>query len=101
MTPEEAVAIRFMLMTSENTHKEMDSTCLMAARVEYAISQETKNLTKDIHNNISNIISQKYVNPVNYEPINFDTGLTQDSVHIVFEFIEGKVDKYYTVTYYL
>ena len=96
MTPEEAMAIRFMLMTSENTEKEMDSTHLMASRVEYAISQNTKNLTKDVHDNISNKSSQNYVNPVNNKPINLDTGLTQDSVHTVFKFIEGKVDNYYT-----
>ena len=53
-------------------------------------------MPKDPHDNISNTSSQNYVNPVNYEPINLDTGLTQDSVHTVFEFIEGKVDNYYT-----
>ena len=38
------------------------------------------------------------MNPINYEPINLDTSLTQDSAHTVFEFIEGKVDNYYTKT---
>ena len=98
MTPEEAVAIRFMLITSDNTDKEMDSACLMAARVEYAISQKTKNLTKDIYENIGNTSLQNYVNPVNYEPINLDTGLTKVSVHTVFGFIDGDVDNYYTET---
>ena len=53
MTSEEAIAIRSMLMTSENTNEVVDSTCLMAARVKYAISQKSKGLTKDIHYNIS------------------------------------------------
>ena len=48
MTSEEATAIRSMLMTSEYTNEVMDSTCLMAARVKYAISQESKGLTKDL-----------------------------------------------------
>ena len=34
--------------------------------------------------------------PVNYAPINVDTGLTQDSVDTVF--VEGKVDDYSTET---
>ena len=36
------------------------------------------------------------MNPVNYAPINVDTGLTQDSVDTVL--VEGKVDNYYTET---
>ena len=36
------------------------------------------------------------MNPVNYAPINVDTDLTQDSVDT--EFVEGKVDNYYTET---
>ena len=58
MTPEEVIAIRAILMTSEYTNKVMDSTCLMAARVKYPISQKNKGLTKDIHDNISNTSSQ-------------------------------------------
>ena len=38
MTSEEVIAIRSMLMTFEYTNEVMDSTCLMAARVEYAIN---------------------------------------------------------------
>ena len=45
---------------------------------------------------INNTSSQNYVKPVNYAPINVDTGLTQDSVDTVF--VEGKVDNYYTET---
>ena len=41
---------------------------------------------------------QNTVNSVNYEPIDFDTGLTQGSVDTVSEFVEGKVDNYYTET---
>ena len=58
--------------------------------------QKAENLTKDHHNNISNTSSQNYVNPVNYKPMNLDTGLTRDPVHTVFKFVEGKVDNYYT-----
>ena len=79
MTSEEATAIRSMLMTSEYTNEVMDSTCLMAARVKYAISQKSKGLTKDIYNNISSTSSQSDVNPVNYGPENLGTGLTQNS----------------------
>ena len=54
---------------------------------------EGQKLTKEPHDNISNISLQNDVNPVNYEPINLGTGLTQDSVHLVFE---GKIDHFYT-----
>ena len=79
MTSEEATAIRSMLMTSEYTNEVMDSTCLMAARVKYAISQESKGLTKDIYHNISSTSLQSDVNPVNYRQENLGTGLTQNS----------------------
>ena len=46
MTSEEVITIRSMLMTSEYTNEVMDSTCLMAARVKYAISQKSKGLDK-------------------------------------------------------
>ena len=36
------------------------------------------------------------MNPVNYAPINVDTDLTQDPLDT--EFVEGKVDNYYTET---
>ena len=79
MTSEEVTAIRSMLMTSEYTKKVMDSTCLMAARVEYAISQKSKGLAKDIHDNISNTSSHSDINPVNYGPESLGTGLTQNA----------------------
>ena len=66
-------------MTSEYTNEAMDSTCLMAARVKYAISQKSKGLTKDIYDNISRTSSQSDVNPVNYGPENLGTGLTRNS----------------------
>ena len=74
MTPEEVIAIRSMLMTSEYTNEAMDSTCLMAAGVKYAISQKNKGLTKDIHDNISNTSSQ------NYESMNAGLEVTQEAV---------------------
>ena len=52
MTPKEVIAIRSMLMTSEYINEVMDSTCLMAARVKYAISQKNRGLAKDIPANI-------------------------------------------------
>ena len=76
-------------------HSLADVDHLIAERIEYGKSQKAEKLTKN-PDNISNTSSQNNVNPVNYEPINLDTGLTQDSVHTVFEFIEGKVDNYYT-----
>ena len=79
MTSEETIAIRSMLMTSEYIIEAMDSTCLMAARVKYAISQKSKGLTNDIHDNISSTSLQSDVNPVNYRPENVGTGLTQNA----------------------
>ena len=77
MMPEEVVVIR--LMFSEPTDEVLDSTCLMRARVKYAMNQITRNLTKDIHGNISDASSKDDVNPVN-EPESLDTGLTGNSV---------------------
>ena len=57
-------------MFSEPTDEMLDSTCLMRARVKYAMSRKTKNLTKDICGNISSTSSKNDVNPVNYEPEN-------------------------------
>ena len=66
-------------------------------------NQKAEKLTKDHHDKISITNSQSNMNPVNYEPINLDTGLTQDlqenvesiqSVSIVTTIIEGKVDDY-------
>ena len=103
MSQENEMAIGFMLVFSENPDKILDSIHsqadvdhLIAERIECGISQKTEKLTKDPNDNIGNTSLQNYVNPVNYEPINLDTGLTQDSVYTVFEFIEGKVDNYYT-----
>ena len=51
---------------------------MIAEKNEYAKSQKAEKLTKDSHDNISNTTSQSNMNPVNYEPINLGTGLTQD-----------------------
>ena len=76
---------------------------MITERVEYAKRQKAEILTKDHHDHISNTNSQSNMNSVNYEPINLDTGLTQDlqenvesiqSVSIVTTIIEGKVDDY-------
>ena len=53
-------------------------------------------MTKDPHVSVSITSSQNYVNPVDYESINDDTDLTQESVDT--EFIEEKADNYYTAT---
>ena len=53
-------------------------------------------MIKEPYDNINNTSTQNYVNPVNYEPINVDTDLTQVPVDTVF--VEGKVDNYYTET---
>ena len=103
MSQEREMAIGFMLAFSENPDKILDSIHspadvdhLIAERNECGKSQKAENLTKEPHDNINNTSSQNYVNPVNYAPINVDTGLTQDSVDTVF--VEGKVDNYYTET---
>ena len=86
MSPEKVVAIRFILISSENpdniidsVHLQADVDCLTAERVVYAYSQETKNLTKDITNNDDSTNTQR--NHVRYELVKFDTCLTQDSVN--------------------
>ena len=90
-----------MLAFSENPDKILHSICspadvdhLIAERNECGKSEKTKNLTQEPHDNINNQSSQNYVNPVNYTPINVDTGLAQDSVDTVFE--EVNVDNHYT-----
>ena len=102
MSQERKMAIGFMLAFSENRDKILDSICspadvdhLIVERNECGKSQKAENLTKEPHD-INNTSSQNYVNPVNYAPINVDTGLTQDSVDTVF--VEGKIDNYYTET---
>ena len=102
------MAIGFMLAFSENPDKILDSILsqadvehLIAKRIEFAKNQKAEKLTKDQHENISNTNSQSNVNPVNFEPINLDTSLTQDlqenveslqSVSIITTSIEGKID---------
>ena len=110
MSKEKEIAIALMLVDSENLdhivisiHSQADVDCLIAERIECAKSQKTEKLTQDHHDNISITNSQSNMNPVNYEPINLDTGLTQDlqenvesiqSVSIVTTMNEGKVDDY-------
>ena len=110
MSKEKEIAIAVMLVDSENLdhivdsiHSQADVDCLIAERIEGAKSQKAEKLTKDHYDNISITNSQSNMNPVNYEPINLDTGLTQDlqknvesvqSVSIVTTIIEGKVDDY-------
>ena len=107
---EKEMAIGFMLAFSENPDKILDSIHsqtdiehLIAKRIEFAKNQKAEKLAKDQHDHISNTNSQSRVNPLNYEPINLDIGLTQDpqknvesveSVSIVTTNIEGKVDDY-------
>ena len=88
--------IIFQLLSIDSIHSPADVDHLIAERNECGKSQKAENLTKEPHDNINNTSSQNYVNPVNYAPINVDTGLTQDSVDTVF--VEGKVDNYYTET---
>ena len=66
-------------------------------------NRRLEKLAKDQHNHISNTNSQSRVNPLSYDPINLDIGLTQDlqenvesvqSISIVTTSIEGKVDDY-------
>ena len=99
-----------MLVDSENLdhivdsiHSQADVDHLIAKRVEYVKSQKAEKLIKDHHDHISNTNSQSNINPVNYEPINLGTSLTQDvqenvesiqSLSIVTTIIEGKVDDY-------
>ena len=70
---------------------------MIAERIGYGKSQrvENENLMKEPHANVSITSSPNYVNSVDYESINGGTSLTQESVDT--EFIEEKVDNYYTV----
>ena len=68
-------------MFSENPDKHLDSIQspadvdqLIAKRIEYAKTQKAEDLAKDSHLNVSSVISQ------NYESINADLDLTQESV---------------------
>ena len=95
MSQEKEIAIGFMVAFSENPDKILDSICspavvdnLIAERIECTKSQKAENLTKDPHVNVNNTSLQNYVG----------TGLIQDPVDTVFEFVEGKVDCYYTET---
>ena len=99
-----------MLVDSENLDHIVDSIHSQAAvdhlieeRIECAKSQKAEKLTKDNRDNISITNSQINVNPVNCEPINLDTSLTQDlqenvesiqSVCIVTTIIVGEVEAY-------
>ena len=110
MSKEKEIAIALILADSENLdhivdsiHSQADVDHLIAERIECAKSQKAEKLTKDHHDNISITNSQSSMNPVNYEPINLDTGLTQDlqeniesiqSVSIVTTIIAGKVVDY-------
>ena len=69
-------------------HSEADVNYLIEERIKYVQSQkaEIEDLTKDPHVNINDISSQNYVNPVDYESINADIDLTQESVDT--EYIE-------------
>ena len=68
----------------------------IAGKLMYARCKKAKSLMKETHVNVSIASSQNYVNPVDYESIHVDTSLTQESVDM--EFIEEKVDNYYTST---
>ena len=110
MSQEKEMAIGFMLAFSENPdkilgsiHSQTDVERLIAKGIEFAKTLKAEKLAKDQHENISNTNSQSNMNPVNCEPINLDTSLTQDlqenvesiqSVSIVTTSIEGKVGNY-------
>ena len=122
LSPDKVVAVRLMLISSENfdnildsIHSQADVDHLIAERIAYAKSQETENMTKEIHYDDSTNL-QNYVNYVNYELIDpvkdekdlsnrdlveKDTCLMQDlqedfnfieNDDILIELIEGKVD---------
>ena len=84
MSKEKEIAIALMLVDSENLDHIVDNIHSQAdvdhfiERVEYAKSKKAGKLTKDHHDHISNTSSQSNVNPLSYEPINLDIGLTQD-----------------------
>ena len=110
MSKEKEIAIALMLVDSENLdhivdsiHSQADVDHLIAERIKCGKSQKAEKLTNDHHDNISITNSQSNINPVNYEPINLETGLTQDlqenvesiqSVSIVTTINEGKVNDY-------
>ena len=107
---EKEMAIGFMLTDSENPgnildsiHSQTDVDHLIADRIENAKSQKAEKLIKDPHENISNASSQSNMNPVNHEPINLDTCLTQvlqenvesiQSIGVSTKLIEGEMDDY-------
>ena len=85
LSQEKEMAIGFMLAFYENPDKILDSIhsqgdveCLIAKRIEFVKNQKAEKFAKDQHENISNTNSQSNMNPVNCEPINLDTSLTQD-----------------------
>ena len=87
MSQEKEITIGFMLMFSENPDKILDNIHspadvdqLIAERIEYAKIQKAEDLAKDPQVNVSSISSQ------NYESINADLDLTQESVDT--EYIE-------------
>ena len=93
VSQEKEMAIGFMLAFSENPekllgskHSPADVDHFIAERLECGKSQKAANLIKEPYDNINNISSQNYV----------DTDLIQDSIDT--EFVEGKVDNYYTGT---
>ena len=110
VSKEKEIAIALMLVDSENLnhivdgiHSQADVDHLIAERIECAKSQKAKKLTKDHNDNISITNLKSNMNPVNYEPVNLDTGLIQDlqenveyvqSVSVPTKIIEGKVDDY-------
>ena len=110
MSKEKEIAIALMLADSENLdhivdsiHSQADVDHLIAKRIEFAKNQKAEKLAKDQHENTSNTNSQSNANPVNCEPINLDTSLTQDlqenaesaqSFGVPTKIIEGKVDDY-------
>ena len=111
MSKEKEIAIALMLVDSENLdhiadsiHSPADVDHLIVERVEYTKSQKAEKLTKDHHDHISNTNSQSNVNPLSYEPINLDIGLTHDlqenvksvqSFGVPTKIIEGEVDDCY------
>ena len=95
---------RFINAVSGDVDDLLDNTCSVAEvthwiveRLRYARTPKVENLMQEPHVNVSNTSSQNYVNPVNYESTNEGTSLTQESVDT--EFIEEKVDNYYTATH--
>ena len=110
MSQENEMTIGFMLIDSENPgnildsiHSQADVDHLIAERIDYAKSHKAEELTKDPLDNISNTSSQSNVNPVNYESIDLDIGLTQhlqenvesvQSISVPTKIIEGEVDDY-------